>query len=118
MIILTTALLMAAQPGLDNPGCYPDPYDWFRAFLEFLFLISLLISILKQIQTLVRYHSLTVTVGLESFMKHYYMVMHGLFFFYLYGHNNYLVFWVIIFYGPTLVLPLYIEICKCDIKCI
>ena len=55
MIVFTFALLMAARPTLDNPGCYPEPYDWYRAILEVLFLIFWFISVMNEIQTIVRY---------------------------------------------------------------
>ena len=34
MTIFTTALIIAARPDLDNPGCYRTGWDYFRLVLE------------------------------------------------------------------------------------
>ena len=34
MLFFGLALLIAARPGLDNPGCYRDGWDLFRGICE------------------------------------------------------------------------------------
>ena len=50
MLFFGLALLIAARPGLDNPGCYRDGWDFFRGICEgmalVLFLGELFIAIL------------------------------------------------------------------------
>ena len=36
MVIFTAALLIAARPGLVNPGCYINAWDWVRLAFEII----------------------------------------------------------------------------------
>ena len=36
MLVFTLALLIAARPDLDNPGCYRNSWDWARLVFEIL----------------------------------------------------------------------------------
>ena len=42
MLFLGLALLIAARPGLDNPGCYRDGLDFFRGICEGMALVLFL----------------------------------------------------------------------------
>ena len=44
MAIFAAALIIAARPDLDNPGCYRNSLDYFRLVLE---VISLICFIMK-----------------------------------------------------------------------
>ena len=45
MLFLGLALLIAARPGLDNPGCYKDGWDIFRGICEGITFVLLLSSL-------------------------------------------------------------------------
>ena len=55
MLFLGLALLIAARPGLDNPGCYRDIWDLFRGICEGMAFVLLLGSLFLLILTLLRY---------------------------------------------------------------
>ena len=45
MLFLGLALLIAARPGLDNPGCYRDGWDFFRGICEGMTFVLILLSL-------------------------------------------------------------------------
>ena len=53
MLFFGLALLIAARPGLDNPGCYRDGWDIFRGICEGMALIFFLGSLLLNTTALV-----------------------------------------------------------------
>ena len=53
MTIFTTALIIAARPDLDNPGCYRTSLDYFRLFLEVVSLFYFLVKGLDEIHEMI-----------------------------------------------------------------
>ena len=50
MLFFGLALLIAARPDLDNPGCYRDGWDYFRGVCEGIALILFLFKLADEIQ--------------------------------------------------------------------
>ena len=55
MLFFGLALLIAARPGLDNPGCYRDGWDIFRGICEGITFVLLLGSLFVLILALLWY---------------------------------------------------------------
>ena len=55
MLFFGLALLIAARPDLDNPGCYKDGWDYFRGVCEGISLIFFLFKLGDEIQEIFRY---------------------------------------------------------------
>ena len=65
MLFFGLALLIAARPDLDNPGCYRDGWDYFRAICEAISLVFFLFNLVSEILEMIRYmwlHSCTLSV--------------------------------------------------------
>ena len=54
MLFFGLALLIAARPDLDNPGCYRDGWDYFRGVCEGIALILFLFKLADEIQEMFR----------------------------------------------------------------
>ena len=61
MLFLGLALLIAARPGLDNPGCYRDGWDLFRGICEGMAFVIFLGVLLLAITDLLRYVAASCT---------------------------------------------------------
>ena len=55
MLFLGLALLIAARPGLDNPGCYRDGWDFFRGICEGITFVLILWALFSMSMALVWY---------------------------------------------------------------
>ena len=55
MVFFGLALLFAARPDLDNPGCYRDRVDIIRGCLEGISLLFFLLKICDEISEIVRW---------------------------------------------------------------
>ena len=55
MLFFGLALLIAARPDLDNPGCYRDGWDYFRGVCEGISIIFFLFKLGDEIQEIFRY---------------------------------------------------------------
>ena len=55
MLFFGLALLIAARPDLDNPGCYRDGWDYFRAICEAISLVFFLFNLVSEIHEMIRY---------------------------------------------------------------
>ena len=61
MLFFGLALLIAAQPDLDNPGCYRDGWDYFRGVCEGISLLFFLFKIVDKLQEIFRWlHSAAI----------------------------------------------------------
>ena len=54
MLFFGLALLIAARPDLDNPGCYRNGLDYFRGICEGISLLFFLFKIADEIQEVYR----------------------------------------------------------------
>ena len=54
MLFFGLALLIAARPDLDNPGCYRDGWDYFRGVCEGISIILFLVKLADEIQEMFR----------------------------------------------------------------
>ena len=71
MLFFGLALLIAARPDLDNPGCYRDGWDYFRGICEAISLMFFLFNLVSEILEMIRYvwlHLCTLSVvhGISS----------------------------------------------------
>ena len=55
MLFFGLALLIAARPDLDNPGCYRDGWDYFRGVCEGISLLCFFCTGVTEILEMVRY---------------------------------------------------------------
>ena len=55
MLFFGLALLIAARPDLDNPGCYRVGWDYFRGVCEGISLLFFLFKIVDELQETFRY---------------------------------------------------------------
>ena len=55
MLFFGLALLIAARPDLDNPGCYRDGWDYFRAVCEVISLLCFFVMVATEIQEMHKY---------------------------------------------------------------
>ena len=55
MLFFGLALLIAARPDLDNPGCYRDGWDYFRGICEGISIIFFLFKLGDEIQEIFRH---------------------------------------------------------------
>ena len=55
MLFFGLALLIAARPDLDNPGCYRDGWDYFRGICEGISVLFFLFKIGDEIMEMFRY---------------------------------------------------------------
>ena len=55
MLFFGLALLIAARPDLDNPGCYRDGWDYFRGICEGISILFFLFKIGDEILEMIRY---------------------------------------------------------------
>ena len=55
MLFFGLALLIAARPNLDNPGCYRDGWDYFRGVCEGISILFFLHQLVDEIQEMFRY---------------------------------------------------------------
>ena len=53
MTIFATALIIAARPDLDNPGCYRNGLDYFRLALEVITLICFIMKGYDEIREMI-----------------------------------------------------------------
>ena len=53
MSIFATALIIAARPDLDNPGCYRNGLDYFRLALEVITLICFIMKGYDEIREMI-----------------------------------------------------------------
>ena len=61
MLFFGLALLIAARPDLDNPGCYRDGWDYFRGVCEGISLLFFLFKIVDELQEMFRWlHSVAI----------------------------------------------------------
>ena len=54
MLFFTLALLIAARPDLDNPGCYRNGWDYFRGACEGISLIFFVAKIIDEMLEMLR----------------------------------------------------------------
>ena len=54
MLFFGLALLIAARPDLDNPGCYRDGWDYFRGVCEAISLLFFLSKIYDEVSEIIR----------------------------------------------------------------
>ena len=54
MLFFGLALLIAARPDLDNPGCYRDGWDYFRGICEGISIIFFVYKIIDEIVEMLR----------------------------------------------------------------
>ena len=55
MLFFGLALLIAARPDLDNPGCYRDGWDYFRGICEGISIAFFLFNLVNEILEMIRY---------------------------------------------------------------
>ena len=55
MLFFALALLIAARPDLDNPGCYRDGWDYFRGICEGISILFFLFKCGDEILEMIRY---------------------------------------------------------------
>ena len=55
MLFFGLALLIAARPDLDNPGCYRDGWDYFRGICEGISIAFFLFNLVNEIVEMIRY---------------------------------------------------------------
>ena len=64
MLFFGLALLIAARPDLDNPGCYRDGWDYFRGICEGISILFFLFKIGDETMEMIRY----VALQLHAFL--------------------------------------------------
>ena len=66
MLFLGLALLIAARPDLDNPGCYRDGWDYFRGVCEGISMILYLFKLVDELQEIFRYVTALVIISVHA----------------------------------------------------
>ena len=70
MLFLGLALLIAARPGLDNPGCYRDGWDLFRGICEGMAILLIVGPLLSLIMGLFWYVAASGICSIYSCMPY------------------------------------------------
>ena len=69
MMLFGVALLIAARPDLDNPGCYRDGWDYFRAICEVITILLFLFKIGREVGKIIRLVAKYFAVTICSYLK-------------------------------------------------